>query len=770
MKLEIDSTETVSTGVEDSWGCGIAENEIAFDTWSNTLYTRKERAIVRELSCNALDAHVAVGTPQRPFEIHLPTQHEPHFSINDFGTGLSHEEMKTLFSLYFGSNKRKSNKFIGALGLGSKSPFAYKGNGGMYTVISRKDGITRSYVATKKNGMPHMEQSGPPLETPNAPNGIMVQFAVNTKDIWTWENEAKVALEFITPAPKVNVANFKPKTYEYSLRTDRWGVRTEPHTAFGSQVRCIMGNVQYQLGDIDQSLIKSDVQKKILEMPIDMFFPLGALEFAPSREALQITEKTVNAVLAMCETVFSEIVGTVRAKIEACTTLWDAQILVWSLTNVNSTMGHLLTQALKKGKLYGNYTNFDFDERSAKIDALQYDHVGVPIFTHNSNATKRAKKSLLFMLDPGRARALRVLSKTDEQMKETYTFGVHVEPKTMFILNDTTQKSDKYVHFFLHESGHAGDKKVVYVIQSNASKRDTDVKKVVEEGKKLLASIGNPSYELLSHLVFKYPWLTKQRVGGTRGGYGLGRKRDVVVLKKQQSSKRTYAQLGWSRAWVTPDDAQLGATKKFYVVIDRLVASDTGFHDVWGLEEFVNMVRQSGKFGIDDSTPIYGVKRGSKALQNNKGEFVELMHHVFSGVKKYMTPIKTLSLSLYIKPFSSDCAELLKHIAVDKPLTDSPVQQFALALAEAKSIEEKNWVGLQKVLNFCEQRQKYTPGTVVNFNQKWQTIMANYPMLKYVGSYSFRNVHDRISAVEYIRLVDAENQREALTKAAASNS
>lgn len=770
MKLDLESSPTVSTGIEDDFEFGIAENEVAFDAWSNKLYTRKERAIVRELSCNAWDAHVAAGCADRPFEIHLPTQHEPYFSINDYGTGLSHEDMRMLFSLYFGSSKRNSNKFIGALGLGSKSPFAYKGNGGAYTVISRKDGMTRMYAASKRNGKPHMEQHGTPIETPNAPNGVEIKFAVDSKDIWTWENEAKVALEFITPTPITNIEGFSPKRQEYALRGSTWGLRKVAHTEFGYQVRAIMGNVQYQIGDIDRSLVKNDAQAKILGMPIDMFFPLGALDFALSREALELTDKTIAAVLGMCENVFDEIVKTVREKIDAAPTLWQAQVMLYSLVNSTSesvggaaTMGKLIEQARKQGKLYGKYKNFDFDERSATVNALLYDNVHVQVFEHKATTSKRAKKDILFRLNAPDLGDFRRKSKIDKALAQSFLHEIKVDPKTLFIINDTKMSGDKYIHYFLQESSDQAGIKTVYVI--NRNQKSVTPEEAVGEAKKLIAEIGDPSYRLMSELTIRYAHLTHRR--DASGGSGLGHGRNLVVFKNSLGYRQRSTQKGWKTAWLDATDEQRLATPKFYVVIDKLVATDARFPDAWDMSKFIDLVRSSGKFGLG-SAPVFGVRRNSKILQNNTGEYVELMNHVFTKVRKYMTPTKTAALSLHIKPFYDEVKDMLEFVAEEQPLTGSPFQQFACALAEAGAVREANWSEFKKVLDFCESRGKYSPGTVVDFNAKFKTVKALYPMLDFVNGYNTPKQR-REKILDYIKLVDEKNQQDALMTRGAAN-
>ena len=116
----------------------------AFNILSSGLYANKIRAIIRELSCNAVDSHVAAGKSDTPFDVHLPNQLEPHFSIRDYGTGLNHDQVTNIYTTYFESTKTDSNDFIGALGLGSKSPFSYTDN---FTVTAIKDGRKGIYTA-----------------------------------------------------------------------------------------------------------------------------------------------------------------------------------------------------------------------------------------------------------------------------------------------------------------------------------------------------------------------------------------------------------------------------------------------------------------------------------------------------------------------------------------------------------------------------------------------------------------------------------------------
>ena len=111
----------------------ICANAKMFKILSSGLYSNKEKAIIREVSCNAYDANVDAGNGDVPIEVHLPGVLEPYFSIKDSGPGLTPEQMKNIYTQYGNSTKTDRNNAIGCLGLGSKSPFSYIDS---FTVIS----------------------------------------------------------------------------------------------------------------------------------------------------------------------------------------------------------------------------------------------------------------------------------------------------------------------------------------------------------------------------------------------------------------------------------------------------------------------------------------------------------------------------------------------------------------------------------------------------------------------------------------------------------
>ena len=108
----------------------------------------------------------------------------PHFAIRDYGTGLSHDQVTNIYTTYFESTKTDSNAFIGALGLGSKSPFSYTDN---FTVTAIKDGRKGIYSAFINDmGVPSIAMMAE--EQTDEPSGVEVVISVKNSDLYTFQN------------------------------------------------------------------------------------------------------------------------------------------------------------------------------------------------------------------------------------------------------------------------------------------------------------------------------------------------------------------------------------------------------------------------------------------------------------------------------------------------------------------------------------------------------------------------------------------------------
>lgn len=151
----------------------------SFNFILDNLYTQPHRAIVRELSCNAWDAHVQAGNVE-PFWIQVPSKFNQTFIIRDFGVGLNPEEIDKYLNTLYQSSKGGTNDQIGGFGLGAKSPFALVQS---FFISSYKDGMEyKCFWYRDSEGIPILKVQSQ-KETTEA-NGIkyIINFALKDVD------------------------------------------------------------------------------------------------------------------------------------------------------------------------------------------------------------------------------------------------------------------------------------------------------------------------------------------------------------------------------------------------------------------------------------------------------------------------------------------------------------------------------------------------------------------------------------------------------------
>ena len=147
----------------------------AFEILSSGIYSDKLAALVRELCCNAYDAHKMVGKGDVPFLVKLPNSMEPNFVVRDYGNGMTPEQVANTFTVYFESDKTDSNEFVGYMGLGSKCPFAYTDN---FSVVSYVDGKKYVYnLFVNEDRIPTCALMA--VEDTDEPTGIEITIAID---------------------------------------------------------------------------------------------------------------------------------------------------------------------------------------------------------------------------------------------------------------------------------------------------------------------------------------------------------------------------------------------------------------------------------------------------------------------------------------------------------------------------------------------------------------------------------------------------------------
>lgn len=148
-----------------------------FNVLSNTLYSNKKLAVIREVLCNAWDIHIQQGITDTPVEITLA---KDKLTIRDFGTGIHDDHIVDVYLTYGNSTKKLDGTQTGGFGLGSKAPWAYVEH---FEVTSFHEGVKTIYAMSKSSGEVAGKPSALPiLSVPTTETGLQVSFAIQHRD------------------------------------------------------------------------------------------------------------------------------------------------------------------------------------------------------------------------------------------------------------------------------------------------------------------------------------------------------------------------------------------------------------------------------------------------------------------------------------------------------------------------------------------------------------------------------------------------------------
>ena len=166
---------------------------------SSTLYKEPYRAIVRELVSNAIDASKRIGANE-PVILHVPktlNDINNEFYVQDFGIGMSLEQVINIYGNYFASSKQNDSNSIGGFGLGGKTPFIYvkdSPDGFKLETTSSEDGVRRTFmfymVKNEHNGLKPVYRYLEHLDVENSPiKGSKISFKLHDiEDITNFTN------------------------------------------------------------------------------------------------------------------------------------------------------------------------------------------------------------------------------------------------------------------------------------------------------------------------------------------------------------------------------------------------------------------------------------------------------------------------------------------------------------------------------------------------------------------------------------------------------
>ncbi|NCB98855.1 MAG: hypothetical protein EOM36_10920, partial [Bacteroidia bacterium] len=306
------STHLLSDNVETT-EFRLEANAHVFQMLTTKVYNDIILAPIRELSTNAVDATIEAGS-NRTFDVHLPTQDEPYFSVRDYGTGLSEEAIKTMYTTMGASTKRESNAYNGQFGIGKLAPLAYTSS---FTIDSYYNAIHYIYLITLKEGIPVYTLLSSAATT--EPNGLKLTLPVKLQDINTFHDRAVCLYKYFDLKPTLNI-DLDISTPLASQLCDDWYFHSEGYSSF-----VLMANVRYVIDT--RHFDTHDFNHLILKMPT------GSVSITPGRESLSYDDKTIAAIQAAYNNVLSTSLSHAQDYINEQTTPYQQLLIFGEMTS-----------------------------------------------------------------------------------------------------------------------------------------------------------------------------------------------------------------------------------------------------------------------------------------------------------------------------------------------------------------------------------------------------------------------------------------------------
>lgn len=303
---------------------GIHDMAKAFHAITTQVYKNPEFSVIAEICANAWDSHILAKKQNIPFNIHLPNNLEPWFSVRDFGIGMDHNFMLEKYTQAFLSTKDNTNRQNGAFGIGRLTCLALNDT---YSVICYKGGIKRIYSVFKEDSCPKIIMlSTEPTEEQNG-----VEVSVNIDNRYSYltfsENAAKILSFYPIKMIVSGAANFTYTLPEYDLRVN------DKDLNFGfpkgdRQSYAIMGVYAYPIDS--QSLDNlTDAEYKILNKGIHIFVKLGDCSVSLSRDGLFYDGKTKKRIKDEIAKIATHYVDLIKKQIENAPNFLAAKKLYW---------------------------------------------------------------------------------------------------------------------------------------------------------------------------------------------------------------------------------------------------------------------------------------------------------------------------------------------------------------------------------------------------------------------------------------------------------
>lgn len=347
---------------------GISNNAEFFNILSSTLYRDQMLAVVREVLCNAWDAHIEAGCTNTPIQVSFENN---SMIVRDFGNGIHKDNIGPIYGVYGNSTKKNDGKQTGGFGLGCKAPFAYTDH---FEVISHHQGEMTIYAMSKSSadvaGKPGIT---PIMSAPTTSTGLQVSIKIKTTDDYTrFRNLVKMVayngdMNVTIDSKPVKTIGF-PETSSYMI------ILNDEYKHIISKINIRYGNVIYP---VDSSEAIEPFFKETLKIIDNIgcytnYFiifqaPPHSISVTPSRESLSMQEHTCKTLVKL----MSDFIKEFNDNFNKLTYKVTKEIVETSVPDLNSFLnrnvsvvgGMKIPKGIQKISTIDEYTRYFMNKK-----------------------------------------------------------------------------------------------------------------------------------------------------------------------------------------------------------------------------------------------------------------------------------------------------------------------------------------------------------------------------------------------------------------------
>ena len=731
---------------------------------SDKMYTRKELSVVREYSTNSIDAHIVVGKSASEIIVSLPTMMDLTFRVRDFGTGLTEDQIRNIYCVFGESTKRNSNDYVGILGYGCKAAFAVTDS---FTVTSWIDGEKSIYQCIKGDSTNLHSAILLSRNPSDEPTGIEVIIPVEQSKVWTFHREAIGFFKYWPELPTIN--NFteeeKSKLGKFhntpaTLKGDGWEVR--PKSDGSARGVAYMGWVPYNIDwNILYHRMSLDSKKRVLfdllqNNDVTLYFNMGEIQFVDSRESLEYTDLTLDAVIAKIEGIFGKIKDAIQEKFDPLTNIWEAKLMYNAVfgTGVLEVEGGE-SDEVDMGTcikiLDGNLMNLEvsfrgmFKWNGIVIDDASFDRINrfdntTGVVLNEREYTPHEPVMMTYRKKKSRVKTNRCKGDANNHI----VASTHVA----IILNDTGKKTGQSLISRYLIFGAKKNIKTVHVLTfADSTIKDAFFKEYHFDTV--------PMIKLSEIFSEARQWNSDNKVTRSYGGGGGG----THVMKYMDVEKESV-----KKSDVPVREIENGA---FYVEIGegrRMHGKLVSMYDRWhsntpeSIVGYIKVLTEAMDLEIDRVYIISKQTNASKWFKEAvaSGEWINLWTHIEESLN--LLDVDTLVNADKFSKINTACDKAAKFLKVNISDKNSPMLKLVELVGDENQEENIKIIQALQGLYYWDKLRGESIGTM-NYEKVTEAAQANYPFLQFIHIENDYYADDETlqNVVNYVNAIDLYN-------------